>query len=67
MQIPANVLEAARFPAFDLFVPPPEHPLSIVRRDGFAVMTLEGLTFGFVTIRSLAGREPGVSSGRSWR
>ena len=57
MEISANVLEAARFPAFDLFVPPPLHPMSIVRRDGFAVMTLHGLTFGFVTVRSLAGQD----------
>src|SRR5262249_15406202 len=57
MDIPANVLEAARFPAFDLFEPPPLHPMSIVRRDGFAVMTLDGLTFGFVTARSLEGQE----------
>ncbi len=53
MQIPDVVRDAALFPADDLPDPPPGHPYRVVRRDGFVVGFLPGLSFGSVSVRAI--------------
>ena len=52
MLIPEAVRDAALFPADDLPDPPPQHPLQLVRREGFVVGLWAGVSFGTVEVRS---------------
>jgi len=46
MTIPELVRQAALFPELDPPDPPPEHPYTVVHRDGYDVGFFAGLSFG---------------------
>jgi hypothetical protein len=51
--IPDLVRRAALWPATDLPDPPPEHPYEVIRRDGFTVGAMAGMSFGSVYVEAL--------------
>jgi GNAT superfamily N-acetyltransferase len=52
--LPDRVREAALFPDTDLPDPPPEHPFTLIRRDGYSIGMFAGMTHGNVAVRAIA-------------
>jgi GNAT superfamily N-acetyltransferase len=51
------VVEAARFPEFDLPDPPDEHPYKLRREDGYVIVFMPDFSFAGVHVRRVAAEE----------
>lgn len=52
----ADVRDAALFPALDLPEPPPGHPYTVIRRDGYSAGFFPGMSHANVSIRRVSGQ-----------
>jgi hypothetical protein len=52
--VPEEVRRAALFPHLDLPDPPVGHPLELARRDGYALLSFAGATFGSVAVERVS-------------